>query len=487
MGVNPLQLSLPSLAAHSARRFPVLNFHFPLLAAAGLAALGAIIALAPPLYAGIAIIAGIGLVLAFIRPEIGLYLLAFSVPFQSLRSSDPTEVKVTITEGVVALAVSAFLLRQLAFERGTWRRGPLLVPMAVFMGAMLLSVFKAENQLQSLKELVKWLEFITIYWVALNMFRTPRRLAWFLVFLTLGALAEVAIGAVQVVLRLGPPEFLIGGAILRAYGTFGQPNPFAGYLNLVLPIVLGVALFSASGKLRFAAWLAVMAAGGILVTTLSRGAWLGFAVALLVFGMYASRRLAVWIWVGLLGFAILILAVVFGIVPFGVTGRVLAAFGLSGVGLDSVTQENFSAVQRLAFWQAGFNMFTGNPVLGVGIGNYIDSYPLYAPQGWDMVLGHAHDYYLNAAAETGLVGLAGYLALLTVAFRQVASSVRAAPPGVWFGVALGILGSLTAISVHNLVDNMYVHGIPVLLGLLLGSSAVIPAFRTSDQAALTDG
>jgi putative inorganic carbon (HCO3(-)) transporter len=177
--------------------------------------------------------------------------------------------------------------------------------------------------------------------------------------------------------------------------------------------------------------------------------------------------------------SLLIFAVVFGIVPFGVTERVLAAFGLSGVGLDSVTQENFSAVQRLAFWQAGFNMFQSNPVLGVGIGNYIEAYPTYAPQGWDMVLGHAHDYYLNAAAETGLVGLAGYVALLVVAFRQVAAAVRGAPAGAWFGVALGILGSLTAISVHNVVDNMYVHGIPVLLGLLLGCSAVIPSFKHS--------
>ena len=54
-----------------------------------------------------------------------------------------------------------------------------------------------------------------------------------------------------------------------------------------------------------------------------------------------------------------------------------------------------------------------------------------------------------------------------------------APRGLWYGVAVGLLGSLTAISVHNLVDNMYVHGIPVLLGLLLGSAAVIPSFRQS--------
>ena len=72
-----------------------------------------------------AVLGLIALVLVLVRPEVGLYLLAFSVPFQSVREADPTEVKITVTEIVVALAVAAFLARQLAVERGSWRSGPL--------------------------------------------------------------------------------------------------------------------------------------------------------------------------------------------------------------------------------------------------------------------------------------------------------------------------------------------------------------------------
>jgi O-antigen ligase len=443
-----------------------------------LAALGAGAAAAPAPWSGLAVVGVAVLAALMVKPEVGLYLLAFSVPFQSLRDADPTEVKVTVTEFVVALAVVAFLVRQLAIERGTWRRGPLLAPTALLMATMLLSVFKAENGLQSIKELAKWCEFIAVYWLAMNEFRgQPRKLGLFLLALVLGTLAETAIGAVQVVLRLGPDQFLIGGVILRAYGTFGQPNPFAGYLNLTLPILLGVALFAPNRWIKLMAWLCALGVAVVMVTTLSRGAWLGISVALAVMGIYASRKLGVAIWLGLLAVAVVIFAAVFGVIPFGISERVLAAFGLSGVSLDSVTAENFSAVQRLAFWQAGLNMWDNNPVLGVGIGNYIEAYPKYAAQGWETVLGHAHDYYLNAAAETGIIGLAAYLVLLWQAFRQVARSVRLAPAGVWYGVALGLLGSLTALSIHNLVDNMYVHGIPVLFGLLLGSAAVIPSFQ----------
>jgi O-antigen ligase len=445
---------------------------------AGLAAAGVAAVLAPVPWGGAAVLGLLALAAIFIRPELGLYLLAFSVPFQSLRDADPTEVKITITEIVVALAVAAFLVRQLTIERGSWRSGPLLPAMGLLMAAMLISVFKAENGLQSLKEIAKWCEFIAVYWLALNQFRGQRRkLAICLCALVLAALAETAIGAAQVVLRLGPPEFLIGGVILRAYGTFGQPNPFAGYLNVTLPIVLGIGLFARQRALKLLALLSALAIATVMVTTLSRGAWLGFAVALVVMGIYSSRKLAVFIWLGLLALAVIILAAVFGVIPFGISERVLAAFGLAGVSLDSVTAENFSAVQRLAFWQAGYNMWNNNPLLGVGIGNYIEAYPKYAAQGWETVLGHAHDYYLNAAAETGVVGLAAYLVLLFNAFKQVGRSVRQAPPGVWYGVALGFLGSLTALSVHNLVDNMYVHGIPVLVGLILGAATVAPGFH----------
>ncbi len=454
-------------------------------AAVLLAALGAAIALAPPLYSALAIAAVGAVTLVTVKPEVGVYLLALTVPFQSLRGTDPTEVNITITEGVVALTLVAFFARKLAIERGGWHSAPLLRPMIVLMAAMLLSFFKADDQLQSAKELAKWLEFTAVYWLAVGLLNSGRRVGALLAVLTVGALAETAIGAAQVVLRLGPPQFLIGGLILRAYGTFGQPNPFAGYLNLTLPILVGIALFAPGRWLRVWVALAAAAVAVVMVTTLSRGAWLGFAVALLVMGIVASQRVAVWIWLSLLAGSMVILAAVFGVIPFGVSGRVLAAFGLSGVSLDSVTSENFSAVQRLAFWQAGLNMFQNNPVLGVGIGNYISSYPQYAAQGWETVLGHAHDYYLNAAAETGLVGLAAYLLLVVAAFREVGRAVARAPRGLWYGVALGLLGSLTALSIHNLVDNMFVHGMPVLLGLLLGVAGAVARLGSAQQPSTT--
>ena len=66
-------------------------------------------------------------------------------------------------------------------------------------------------------------------------------------------------------------------------------------------------------------------------------------------------------------------------------------------------------LERLAHWQAGLRMFDDHPWLGVGIGNYGANYARYPQPHWYEALGHAHNVFINFAAETGLLGLATFL------------------------------------------------------------------------------
>jgi O-antigen ligase len=132
-----------------------------------------------------------------------------------------------------------------------------------------------------------------------------------------------------------------------------------------------------------------------------------------------------------------------------------------------VTDENFAIVERLAHWEAAIGMLEDHPVLGVGIGNYVATYPAYALPGWRDALGHAHNYYLHVAAEMGLLGLAAYLLLMGMLFRHGWSAVRSLRDA-YQGVALGILGILAAFATHSLFDNLYVHGMNMHLAILLG-------------------
>src|SRR5205823_4434241 len=94
-------------------------------------------------------------------------------------------------------------------------------------------------------------------------------------------------GLRQFTTRSGPDFFAIG-AFLRAYGDFGQPNALAGYLGMLLPFGLVLALRPAPPRRRLVtAGMTVIIGAGILAS-LSRGAWLGTGIGLIVMALIGS-------------------------------------------------------------------------------------------------------------------------------------------------------------------------------------------------------
>jgi O-antigen ligase len=117
----------------------------------------------------------------------------------------------------------------------------------------------------------------------------------------------------------------------------------------------------------------------------------------------------------------------------------------------------------------------------VGIGNYPAAYPQYAVGRWRDPLGHAHNYYLNIAAEAGILGLGAYLLLFGACFVVAWRTVQRTQ-GYWRAVALGALGILAHLSVHNLFDNLFVHSMNVQLGLVLGLLFLAGKYGVAEHA-----
>ena len=82
-------------------------------------------------------------------------------------------------------------------------------------------------------------------------------------------------------------------------------------------------------------------------------------------------------------------------------------------------------------------------------------------------MGHAHNLYLNIAAETGLLGLGAYLVLVVATVWLGRRALRNRHDRALRALAVGILGSLMAYSIHSIFDMLFVQGVGVLLGLLL--------------------
>jgi O-antigen ligase len=300
----------------------------------------------------------------------------------------------------------------------------------------------------------------------------------------LGTGAVVALhGIYQFLFQVGPEGFVLFGRFMRAHGTFEQPNPFAAYLGLILPVALGLVAAAIVRNQRRVGrgWLLWASGSGLvmavaLVMSWSRGAWIGFAAglaAMLLAVIVRNSRAAVLVLVVVLAAGFFLMLGGTALIPDSLLQRFsdfVPYLGIREVRGVEVTDANFAVIERVAHWQSALQMWTEHPWLGVGAGNYPVVYDRYAMPLWSEALGHAHNYYLNIAAEAGTVGLAAYLLLwgaaLVVAWRATRRTV-----GWSWGVSLGVLAVVVHLCVHSFFDNLYVHSLYLQVAMLLGIQA----------------
>jgi putative inorganic carbon (HCO3(-)) transporter len=467
----------------------------PVLALLALLAGGLALALLPLSLAGLIVAGGIVVVTTLVRPEVALYLLVVAVPFGSVREINLGGMTVGAAEALIGLALTAWLAQMIAQRKVAPTLPSLTLPLLLFLGAGLLSLPGALSLRYSLKEMVKWTEVLGLYVFTANVLDRERARVLIWVVLFTGAAAALH-GWYQFFTRSGPEGFLLFGRFMRAYGTFEQPNPYAGYLALIAPLALSLALegwpFDRRGLgdcLVGAASLGVMAIA--IGMSWSRGAWIGFAAAAAAVSVVRSRRAAVAFAALVVVAALALILGSFQLLPDVLTQRLtdflpyLRPFDVRGV---EVTDANFAVVERMAHWQAGWQMWVEHPWRGVGFGNYEPIYPAYYIPPWEEPLGHAHNYYLNIAAETGLVGLLAYLVLWGAAFWQTIKVMRQTT-GWEKAVAVGVLGVLVHLSVHNFFDNLFVHNMYAHVAVLLALLPVLTnaAVDRQEAAAASSG
>jgi O-antigen ligase len=170
------------------------------------------------------------------------------------------------------------------------------------------------------------------------------------------------------------------------------------------------------------------------------------------------------------------LGLTFNLLPASIASRltdftadITQSFEVRGV---DITAENYAVIERLAHWQAAESMVRYHPWLGVGLGNYEPVYPGYALLNWPYPLGHAHNIYLNMLAETGTIGLLAYLVMWGIIIACTWRLTRSGDFWVRM-VAIGLLGTWAHLTVHHLVDNLYVANIHLHLGAMLGVLSVL--------------
>ena len=362
---------------------------------------------------------------------------------------------------------------------------PVVVPVLIFILVAGFSLINAVSVAAWLREWLKWLSIALIILVVGNSMQV-RAWRWPVRALLLAGAVNATVGLYQFFGGSGALHLLVGGRFFRAFGTFGQPNPLGGFMALLLPLALCQILaglrrwFRTRRKadlLSLCAWTlptALILAG--LIASWSRGAWMAFLVAMLVTLLALPRRFVHGLQ---LAGGVLVLALVLwstGLLPASLGERLASStegyLGFEDMRGADINPENYAVVERLAHWQAALNMASSHPWSGVGLGNYEHAYPQHRLIDWPEALGHAHNFWLNQLAETGLTGLAAWC-LMWLVIVMLTLRARQHPDDEARLVVVGLLGAWTSLAVHSLFDNLFVNNLFLHVGFLLGVLAVL--------------
>lgn len=453
------------------------------------AVIAALININPAVNLATAVILVLLVAVVLIYPIAAFPVLLIIAPLRTLIATESIiNLPLDIGQITLALLLITYLISRVAQHKSLKLKfsTPLTTSFILFLGITGLSALNAISFSGWLAEWLKWLQMFVIISVITTWIRA-RDWKWLIFGLALAGVANSLIGIYEFLGGSGALHLLINNRFFRAFGTFGQPNPFGGFMGLVIPIALMLMLsyFSrlwirrkydlpwlTSDWLWFAFWgsATLLLLIGIFVSW-SRGAWLGLAGSIATMALIYPRNIRY----GMVAFLIIsIFAATLwfsGLLPASIVERLSTStqefFTVEDVRGVDITPDNYAVVERLAHWNAAINMATYAPWFGIGFGNYEVVYDQYRLINWPEPLGHAHNYYLNLLAEVGIIGLLGYGKVWQ---KIMHISLRASrhPDQLARFAAIGLFGSWTYLSIHSFFDNLYVNNLFIHLGVMLG-------------------
>jgi putative inorganic carbon (HCO3(-)) transporter len=327
--------------------------------------------------------------------------------------------------------------RSSAWRSGRGKRG--LAAVAVFFLACAVSVMASFHpELGSRALFSKVLEYLLLLVIAADTVRSDKRLASLAPGLLMVSAFMVAADSIaQEFLRRDPlrgHELFIYG---RMTGPYENPGDLAAYLLVVIPFV-AMQLAAAGGRTRVAVAALLALLVGCMIRVDSQGAWFGLLGSLPVLAL-AERRLRI------------VLAVCGGLFVLAAGWWVYANGRLEQV----LTFSEVGMQDRRVMWQAGWRMFVDRPWFGHGLNTFMQNYLDYWVGGERMPR-YAHNCYLQMAAETGVVGLAAFVAVLGWLGAFWARGLRLidrSDPRRW--TVLGLASGLAGFALQAFVDTSF--------------------------------
>lgn len=258
------------------------------------------------------------------------------------------------------------------------------------------------------------------------------------------------------------------------FGPYVNRNHFAGFVELVVPPGLAIFLLRADDQERLSllAVLTLLPIGALFLAS-SRGGIVGFFVELglilvLVFLRRRGRGQVI------ATAAVLLLAS--ALVAWLGVGRALDRF-------DSYRRLEVTESRRAEMLRDSWHIFLAHPVQGTGLGTLQEVFPRYESLYDGEIVNHSHNDYVEALAETGVIGgLCGLLFLIFL-FREAWLRVFQARSSLDLALHIGAFAACCGLLVHSLVDfNLHIPS-NALLFLLQGvvATSQMPSARSGSK------
>jgi O-antigen ligase len=293
-------------------------------------------------------------------------------------------------------------------------------------------------------------------------------LRFFKILLVIGIL-EALLGLVQFFVN---PGWIFGyiNTSSRSSGTLINRNHFAGLLEMLIPISFGYAYMSARRFGDFARSYIYLLAGAFMALSL----------------LFSLSRMGIFSFLATLCFLTIIVRwrksqqrLATGL-AFSVAGLMMA--GALWIGVDVIVQRYSELVGqdallregRIIIFRDAAKMVMANP-FGVGVGKFQDRFREYQTSQTNFLFDHAHNDYLETAAEWGIpLAIVFWTFVLFALWRTVRMFLWVHSPEQR-GILLACAGSIFSILIHSLTDfNLQIPSNAMLFFTFVGISMALP-------------
>lgn len=334
-------------------------------------------------------------------------------------------------------------------------------PLMLLFVPAVLSMTVALDWTYGVFELVRMAEMFLFFMIIVNYLKTDRQLKIVILILGLSIAFQALLSVLQYINPWGMYDILSKFGIymgishatpydpespIRACGTTGYCNFLAGFLELTVPLFLGLYFFYPLSKTWKRLTVGVLALALItLLLTFSRGGLLAVGagvVALLVLGVRRFPQLSRHVIRVSLAVGVQ-LAVILALLSEKLFMRV------------RFYTETMEDEVRVALMVNALEMIKANPLLGVGLNNYPEAFYLYEVTGLEFeMLFPVHNTWLLIASEQGLIGLAAFLLFMAFILWDARRGTRE-KSALHAVTAVGLAAGLFAWFTHNLVAPLY--------------------------------